>query len=51
LQQWHLKHWKFKLREVSTEEYAQFILGSLLTCLEAEQPDGQSSGPELRQIG
>ena len=48
LQQWHLKQWKFKLREVSTEEYAQFVLDSLLTCLEAQQAD---AGPELRQIG
>lgn len=35
LQQWHLKHWKFKLREVGTEEYAQFVFDSLLTSLGA----------------
>ena len=36
LQQWHLKHWKFKLRKVTTEEYAQFVFDSLLTCLGAQ---------------
>ena len=33
LQQWHLKHWKFKLRDVKTDEYARFVFDSLLTCL------------------
>lgn len=36
LQQWHLKHWKFKLHEVSMEEYAQHILESMLRCLQYE---------------
>ena len=36
LQQWHLKHWKFKLREVSMEQYAQHILENLLLCLHFE---------------
>ncbi|CAN0531927.1 unnamed protein product [Scytosiphon promiscuus] len=30
LQQWHLKRWKFKLREIGTEEYAQHVFDSLL---------------------
>ena len=33
LQQWHLKHWKFKRREVTTEEYAKFVFDSLLLSL------------------
>jgi len=33
LQQWHLKHWKFKLRNVGMEEYAQYVLDNLLICL------------------
>lgn len=35
LQQWHLKHWKFKLREVSMDEYAQYVFDNLLLCLGA----------------
>lgn len=34
LEQWHLKQWKFKLRGVSNDEYAQFIVDSLLRCLD-----------------
>ncbi|MGA0203405.1 MAG: hypothetical protein ACO3JU_09560 [Pseudohongiellaceae bacterium] len=33
LQQWHLKQWKFKLQEVSMEEYAEHIFENLLLCL------------------
>lgn len=33
LQQWHLKRWKFKLRNVDIQEYAQFIFENLLMCL------------------
>lgn len=33
LQQWHLKRWKFKLRKIGTQEYAQFIVENLLKCL------------------
>ena len=36
LQQWHLKQWKFKLREVETEEYARYVYSSLLKCLSIE---------------
>ncbi len=35
LQQWHLKHWKFRLREVSMDEYAQYIFDNLLLGLGA----------------
>ena len=42
LQQWHLKHWKFKLREVKTEEYAQFVFDSLMACLGAQQAIAES---------
>lgn len=34
LQQWHLKRWKFKLRDIAKEEYAQFVFESLLKCLQ-----------------
>ncbi len=34
LQQWHLKQWKFKLREIGTQDYAQFVFESLLKCLQ-----------------
>lgn len=37
VQQWHLKHWKFKLRGVSTQEYAQSVLDNLLRCLQADE--------------
>lgn len=33
LQQWHLKRWKFKLRKIDAQEYAQFIFENLLLCL------------------
>ncbi|PCJ25892.1 MAG: hypothetical protein COA96_06495 [SAR86 cluster bacterium] len=33
LQQWHLKQWKFKLRNVDAQEYAQSIFENLLMCL------------------
>ena len=36
LQQWHLKQWKFKLRETQTEEYAQYVFSSLLKCLSVD---------------
>ena len=37
LQQWHLKQWKFKLREVETEEYARYVCSSLLKCLSVNE--------------
>jgi len=36
LQQWYLKHWKFKLRNISMDEYAEYIYQNLLVCLQAE---------------
>ncbi len=33
LQQWHLKRWKFRLREVGMEEYAEHIIDNALRCL------------------
>jgi AcrR family transcriptional regulator len=51
LQQWHLKHWKFKLRDISTQEYAQFVLDNLLLCLGAKQSSQISSNPALRHSG
>ena len=49
LQQWHLKPWKFKLRKVTTEDYAQFIFESLMTCLGVEYSQS-SLRSQLRQI-
>ena len=43
LQQWHLKRWKFKLREVNTEEYAQFVFDSLLKSLEYDATQDESA--------
>ena len=33
LQQWHLKHWKFKQRNIQMQEYAENVLENLLLCL------------------
>jgi len=33
LQQWHLKHWKFKLRNVSTQDYANYVMETVLDTL------------------
>lgn len=43
LQQWHLKRWKFKLRNVDTQEYAQFVFENLLMCL-AYKTDAELKG-------
>ena len=43
LQQWHLKHWKFKLRNITTEEYAQFVFDSLMTGLGVERSSANSN--------
>jgi len=40
LQQWHLKHWKFTLREISMQEYAQSIFSNLLQVLDVTTTDG-----------
>lgn len=36
LQQWHLKHWKFKQRNIQMQEYAENVLENLLLCLGVE---------------
>ena len=51
LQQWHLKHWKFKLRNVGMEEYAQYVLDNLLLCLGADADLGNSSVRQLSVSG
>ncbi len=42
LQQWHLKHWKFKLRDVSMEEYAAHILETALLSLQYQKSKADS---------
>ncbi len=34
LQQWYLKHWKFKLRKVSLENYANYVIETVLSALD-----------------
>jgi AcrR family transcriptional regulator len=46
LQQWHLKHWKFRLREVGMDEYAQYIYDNLLLGLGAS--DKSDSAPMVK---
>lgn len=50
LQQWHLKHWKFKLREISTQEYAQFVFENLLLCLGIKDTLRLVIDPKIRQL-
>ena len=50
LQQWHLKHWKFKLREVTTEEYGKFVFDSLLLNLGFDDLFKNAPGPDTRQF-
>ncbi|MEE3238884.1 MAG: TetR/AcrR family transcriptional regulator [Pseudomonadota bacterium] len=50
LQQWHLKHWKFKLREVTTEEYGKFVFDSLLLHLGFDDLFKNTPGPDTRQF-
>ncbi|MCH7671896.1 MAG: TetR/AcrR family transcriptional regulator [Proteobacteria bacterium] len=42
LQQWHLKPWKFKLLDVSTQQYAQYIFENLLLSLHYESAESSS---------
>lgn len=51
LQQWHLKHWKFKLRNVGMEEYAQYVFDNLLICLSADAALGNSPVQKLAVSG
>ena len=48
LQQWHLKHWKFELREVTTEEYAKFVFDSLLLSLGVNDTFEDLDSPNTR---
>ena len=41
LEQWHLKQWKFKLRGINTEEYAEYIFKTLLSCLNFKDESSQ----------
>jgi AcrR family transcriptional regulator len=43
LQQWHLKQWKFKLRDISKQEYARFVFETLLKCLQYPAADIECS--------
>lgn len=47
LQQWHLKHWKFKLRNIGTQEYAQFVYDNLLLCLSFREGVAAGAEPEI----
>lgn len=48
LQQWHLKQWKFKLRKVETQDYAQFVFENLLKCL-GYSAEGGSAMPQAEK--
>ncbi len=50
LQQWHLKQWKFKLRQVSTADYAQFVFDSVLLSLGAQAGDTSGDTEELLEL-
>lgn len=39
LQQWHLKHWKFRQRQIEMQEYAENVLQNLLLCLKVSSAD------------
>jgi AcrR family transcriptional regulator len=43
LQQWHLKQWKFKLRDIGKQEYARFVFETLLKCLQYPAADIECS--------
>lgn len=47
LQQWHLKPWKFKLRDIGKQEYAQFVFESLLKCLQYKQTVSEEGNKNL----
>ncbi len=49
LQQWHLKQWKFKLREIGKQEYAQFVFESLLKSLQYPAENTESEGVADKQ--
>jgi hypothetical protein len=43
-----LKHWKFELREVTTEEYAKFVFDSLLLSLGVNDTFEDLDSPNTR---
>ncbi len=45
LQQWHLKQWKFRMKDVSMEEYAAHIIDNALRCLSYRAPEKDSEVP------
>lgn len=47
LQQWYLKHWKFKLRNTSMDEYAEYVYQNLLVSLQASGGEQKST---LREV-
>jgi AcrR family transcriptional regulator len=47
LQQWHLKPWKFKLLEVNTQQYAQYVFENLLLCLRWKESNETLSKPDI----
>ena len=50
LQQWHLKQWKFKLRDIGKQEYAQFVFESLLKCLQYSAAGNDSANENLELL-
>lgn len=46
LQQWHLKRWKFKLRNITAQEYARFVFENLLVCLDCKHGSGLEEKPK-----
>ena len=49
LQQWHLKHWKYNMYEITTEMYAQFVFENLLLCLGVQNDAAIGKNPEVIQ--
>lgn len=50
LQQWHLKQWKFKLRNINTQQYGGYIFDELLLSLDYDLGAERQSQPDLRQL-
>lgn len=50
LQQWHLKHWKFKLRQIDIQDYAEFVFENLLLCLGVKDFEETTPGAVLRKL-
>ena len=43
LQQWHLKHWKFKQRHIEMQGYAENVMQNLLLCLQADDVNASAT--------